>query len=366
MLEQITEQQLSSRWDSLPSILKEAIVSETNSDFVWKTAGDEHLPEDKIRIVSKLTGYVLMGFIHPEELTDEISSAAEIDKRVAAAIADPINKKVFQPMRGELENIYAPAGEEPQAPKPIAIEEIIKPASVTAAPIPAPSPTGQPPEPKKESVFAPIPVVKESASIPISTPPVPAAAPVASPAPAPAFKPAGRQFPVNMFSVKAAAPDSPKPPQEASLAEDRPTPVIEKQIPPIMPQAEQVTSSPLRDTSGQATPFILHQESESQPIAPTKSTFRVGLSEEQFGKMEQKWTAPPRPAQIETGIMGDSARKPSEPVAQSQAGLGTRIVHYGEMKTPLPPTPQTRSGARPSEEFGNPFEVLGRSGNNLK
>ena len=47
--------------------------SEANSDTVWKTAEGEHLPEEKIMTASKLVGYVLMGFIHPEDLARELN-----------------------------------------------------------------------------------------------------------------------------------------------------------------------------------------------------------------------------------------------------------------------------------------------------
>jgi len=71
------------------------------------------------------------------------------------------------------------------------------------------------------------------------------------------------------------------------------------------------------------------------------------LSEEQFGKMEQKWTAPPKPAQIETGFTPQPKIEVSKLASLNQfaklaeKGKGesdTRVVHYNEMKTLVVPT----------------------------
>ncbi|HUX35725.1 MAG TPA: hypothetical protein VMV71_01680, partial [Candidatus Paceibacterota bacterium] len=333
----ITKQQLYGRWDALSDTLREAITSDVNSQLVWKTAENEHLSEEKIAVVSRLVGYVLMGFAHPEELANEIKDSLGIDARIAAAIAEPINRKIFQPIQESLEEIYAPAGEEPHAPKPIVLEEIIKPA-------------GTMPEPKKETVPIPAPAPFPGAArtfVPASAPKITTAAtPPASPIPAPSSKPVGRQLPVNMFS-KMSAGTAVKPIQEKTPEEKPVVSPAEKQIAPPVAQEK---------TAEEPMPFILHQESESEPISPVKSSFKVGLSQEQFGKMEQKWAPPPRPAQIETSTAEEYASKTSSP--------SQRVVHYGDMKTPLPPAPPKK--VQPSEESENPFEVLRRTGNNSK
>lgn len=268
----IPKQQLYSRWDALSDTLRDAITSDINSQLVWKTGEGEHLSEEKIASVSRLVGYVLMGFIHPEDLANEIKNSLGIDVRIAAAIAEPINKKIFQPIQESLEEIYAPVGEEPHMPQPVVLDEIAKPASASQIP------------PVKSSELPPVPAVK-TAEPKIITPPT-LAAPKPAPAPTPmpaaipaAAKPAaGRQLPVNMFS-KMPMGTAVKTMQE-KVSEEKPVvSVVEKQTPPAMPEEKQ-TEEPM--------PFMLHQESESQPISPIKSNFKVGLSQEQFGKMEQK------------------------------------------------------------------------------
>lgn len=263
----------------MPEILREAMSSEINSDIVWKAAENEHLAEEKIVVVSKFVGYVLMGFIHPEDLAREIKENLGIDIRIATSIADPINKKIFQPLRQELETIYSPTasgaealateeGEQAMSPQPVLIdsissqqvEKIIKPGPASS--VPKFFQTGQIPKPATPpQALVPKPVTQPAFTVSLSNPP--AAAPTAVP----------------------SAPST---------------------------------------GSGQAAPFMLHTESKSQPLSPSKSGFKIGLSEEQFGKMEQKWAAPPRPAQIETGFTPQ--QKPE-----------VRTVHYSEMRTPVAP-----------------------------
>ncbi len=282
---QISKQQFDTRWDALPEILRAAMVSEANSGIVWKTAEGEHLINEKISVVSKLTGYVLMGFIHPEDLANEIKDSIGIDLRIATAIAEPINRKVLQPIREELDNVYAPPGDESR--NPIPIEEIGKLQAVV--PVSAQTPTSVPaPQISKQEI--PVPV----ASVPVAKP---------------AIRPS--QLPQSMIQprqqVKAV------PPPNLPVSE---SPEIKPMEKTAAPAAEQPVSAP----------FILHQETESQPLAPAGSGFKVSLSEEQFGKMEQKWTPPPKAAQIETGFV-------------PQVKPDSRVVHYSEMRTPVAPKP---------------------------
>ncbi|MEK7546863.1 MAG: hypothetical protein AAB536_01655 [Patescibacteria group bacterium] len=244
MSTQIPSKQLFTRWDALPDSLKEAIASETNSNVVWKAAEDEHLPKEKIVMVSRLAGYVLMGFIHPEDLTGEIKDSLGIDARIASSVANSINTKIFQPLRDELEKIYAPALSEVEASaaeekerggyqKPVMVEEIAKPMPRPEKPIPAP--------------IAP-----------------------------------------------SKIPAVPRP----------------------------------------SAPFMLHRESESQPGMRPQPNFKVIMPGEQFGKMDQKWTAPPKPAQIETGFVPKAAPRIPE--------KDSLVVHYSEMRTPLAPAEKNR------------------------
>lgn len=106
----ITKQQALNRWDNLPIILREAMFSERNADILWSVCKEQHLSEDKIRIVANFVGDVIMGFTHPEDLAKEIKEALGINIEIANSISVEINRKIFMPLKSEIDKVYAPAG----------------------------------------------------------------------------------------------------------------------------------------------------------------------------------------------------------------------------------------------------------------
>lgn len=103
-----SQNQLFTRWDAVPENLRDAVFSEANSDFIWKSCEDEHIPDEKIYDVAKITGYVLMGFLHPEDLAGEIKERLGVDVRTANDVAQAINGRIFGPLRADIDKIYSP------------------------------------------------------------------------------------------------------------------------------------------------------------------------------------------------------------------------------------------------------------------
>jgi hypothetical protein len=104
----VTKNQALRRWDTLPDNLHEALCSEANSDFLWKTCAAENIPESRIYVVAKLAGYVLLGFLHPEDIAPELVEAIKIDPRTAKSIQDALNGRIFAPLRADIDKIYVP------------------------------------------------------------------------------------------------------------------------------------------------------------------------------------------------------------------------------------------------------------------
>lgn len=104
----VTQDQALQRWDTLPESLREALYSEASSDFLWKTCAAENLPEIKTRQVAKIAGYVLLGFLHPEDLSRELMELIKIDPRTAKSIQDAINNRIFSPLRADIDKTYIP------------------------------------------------------------------------------------------------------------------------------------------------------------------------------------------------------------------------------------------------------------------
>ena len=146
--------------------LREAMYSEVNSNFIWKTCQTEFIADEKIYSVARIVGYVLMGFLHPEDMANEMRDALGIDIRIATTIVDAINQRIFGPLRADIDKVYNPASGL-VAPK---IIEEIHPAPKTSvlAPVSPPSPIAGLTLKTVRSVFKPEPV--KSAS-PKATPP---------------------------------------------------------------------------------------------------------------------------------------------------------------------------------------------------
>ena len=104
----ITKQQALLRWDTLPDTLREALYSEPNSDFIWSTCRGENIPEQKIYDVARVAGYVLLGFLHPGDVAQELIEAITIDSKTAKDIQDALNNRIFSSLRADIDKAYAP------------------------------------------------------------------------------------------------------------------------------------------------------------------------------------------------------------------------------------------------------------------
>ena len=106
---QITKQQIDARWDILPVNLREILYSPDYGKIIWDVCEANHLTNEKIGKIAGLCGYVIMGFIHPEDLAKEIKNATGIHSEIAETIAKEIDRKIFTPIGNEIDKIYAPA-----------------------------------------------------------------------------------------------------------------------------------------------------------------------------------------------------------------------------------------------------------------
>ena len=123
----LSRDQLLGRWDVLPTSLKETLYSNVNSDFLWQACEAEHIPDKKIYDIARIVGYVLMGFLHPEGMANEMRDALGIDIRIATSIANTINQRIFAPIRTDIDKVYNPSAGETSMPK--IIEEIRPPVA---------------------------------------------------------------------------------------------------------------------------------------------------------------------------------------------------------------------------------------------
>ena len=365
----ITQQQALWRWDRIPEKLRGVLTSEVSSDFVWTVCGDQHLPEDKIRLVSKLVGYVISGFLHPEDLAREIKNQGGFSEPIAVAIADGLNKRIFVSIRSDIDSIFNPRpddgpveeeGEEEIEVGPKIFEEIRAPQTrmdaansnssfiKNSAFQPGwshPAPPGKADESRQPATPTAMPFdtasfgsTQDKQGKPVPRPPVPPSL-MKDVGQAPTIgnmKPPVWQTPSNIARDKQN-------PQEVPLAfskilpqreipsllrknEGQAPPAIQQK--PVAPQpaaAEPMpTPSPLGKDEG---PAIIHEEPKT---APSKSAgFNFVPRPPSLSDVTLSKNIPPKPAVLEFGGQGGTPGSPTAP----------RVVHYSERKTPQPPKP---------------------------
>lgn len=332
----IPSEQALQRWDVLPMVLREALYSEPNSDFLWKTCEGEHIPDEKIYGVARIAGYVLMGFLHPEDMAEELKEQLGFNLKVGASIAGAINQRIFAPLRQDIGKAYEPLSKFDGGPK---IIQEIKPA-ISAAPAPqiisqaaaggpvAGTPPPGAPKPKLPEVgwskLTPEePVVKLSqAAAPRSAPRSPLS-PVSPPAPKPAAAAPQVKSSIDEFERIAMRQG----PQKSVLP-------VPPAIPPTAtPAPASAMGAPKPTGPAEPAPIIIHEDAAFKPQQKTPD-FRIQLPTEKFDAQKSAGQAAVKPAVLE---LGKAALPPGAP----KPGMisSPRVVHYTEYKSSMPGTP---------------------------
>ncbi len=110
----LTEQQLQKKHDSLPDKLKELLTSENTIETVRQISRSHYLDEERSLIFEQLIGLVILGFLSVEELSQEIQKNLLLNPKHASELANDINRKIFEPIKSDLEKNYNPVMELPE------------------------------------------------------------------------------------------------------------------------------------------------------------------------------------------------------------------------------------------------------------
>ena len=136
------------RYQTVPPLLREMIFSARVAEIIRNVAEINHFPPEKIKSVSESVGLVILGLSHAADLGKEISGKTAVNRQASEIIADELNKRIFGPISGDLEKIYAPpsVGEmamPPAPPVPMPMSEPKKLDAIALAPtMPGEKPTG--------------------------------------------------------------------------------------------------------------------------------------------------------------------------------------------------------------------------------
>jgi len=166
----ITQQQARERWDTLPEVLREALFSERNADTVISVSKSEHLAPEKISSIATLVGDVLLGFVDRDDLARELRSELNLNPQIADTIAKELDRKIFTPIRSEIDQNYRPAEDGTGSHidlrreiSPAASRPEVKPIVSPGAPLVS-KPAWPEQKPSEFTPSPPIPSVKSSES----------------------------------------------------------------------------------------------------------------------------------------------------------------------------------------------------------
>lgn len=93
----ISRDKLLERWDSLPTEIQDAVLSDTNDQIILSTCKKYGVP-DKTELIAELVSYALFGYINYLELGNLIAGEG-IAKDVADKIAGDITANIITPVR---------------------------------------------------------------------------------------------------------------------------------------------------------------------------------------------------------------------------------------------------------------------------
>lgn len=157
----ITSEQIRKRREMLPEILKNALFSADNADKIWQIGKNFNINDaDKIAVIGKLTGWVIMGFIKIEDYAKTIQENLNLDFNTASLIAKELESKIFSPIKTELSKLtiyrlnslneelrYRVASTTIKSPRSVTIPPQINRVEITPAPasIPPQKPAVPPP-----------------------------------------------------------------------------------------------------------------------------------------------------------------------------------------------------------------------------
>lgn len=103
----ISKQETDKRWSELSPSLREALFSEESSNLVFQIAGARKLNEYQKNWLLVTAGDVLMGFIPLDnvKIAEELAERTGMDKQISYEITQEISRKIFEPLRADIEMI---------------------------------------------------------------------------------------------------------------------------------------------------------------------------------------------------------------------------------------------------------------------
>ncbi len=91
----VTQEQAQKRFSVLPESLQDAIFSDQTSEIVAAVSAENHLGDERADKLSLLVGWVLLGFLHLEDLAHEIQEQLSVPAQTGVAVSNSLTAKIF-------------------------------------------------------------------------------------------------------------------------------------------------------------------------------------------------------------------------------------------------------------------------------
>lgn len=101
-----TQQELAKKYNSLSGKLRDFLDSSQDFELIRKILKKYGLSDDDVEVLTSGVGYVLLGFIKPQELFQKTNEYLEADEKIVVEVIREINRQILYPLHNELEKLY--------------------------------------------------------------------------------------------------------------------------------------------------------------------------------------------------------------------------------------------------------------------
>ncbi len=106
MIKITSQQQVLDKYKNLPPKLKNALESSLNYELIEKIGQNYSLDSEDVETLRIFTGYVILGFLKPQNLLSEVNVYLIIDDKTVVDVIREINREILFPLHEELEKVY--------------------------------------------------------------------------------------------------------------------------------------------------------------------------------------------------------------------------------------------------------------------
>lgn len=105
-MQEYTQEQLLTKFNSLPQELKQAIAGVETSEIIQNISKKHHLQIDQMGELAAETGLVLLGLTKPDDYIKNLSSRLKINLKDARDIALEVNIEIFSKVKESLKKLH--------------------------------------------------------------------------------------------------------------------------------------------------------------------------------------------------------------------------------------------------------------------